>query len=248
MSNKEQTSLRLSLEAKRLLEILAMKLGVPQTAIIEMAIREFATRTGITQVNVKGTNMFIGMSLGRSFERSALSIVEQIGDAPFTYRCRYLRVWEPATSLKSVLYDVLPLLVQLPKKPTVVIDVTVAGTPVGKMLQEGFGSAATTEFCTITSGMPVVNVDGLWQVPYNELPSILKVLMETERLQIAAGLAHGTDLYRGLQNFKFIELTADDAALTWRTHEHDDLVLATALALWMFEKRCRAFFLPGIYG
>ncbi len=36
------TSLRLTSEAKRLLEELAKKLGVTQAAIIEMAIRKFA--------------------------------------------------------------------------------------------------------------------------------------------------------------------------------------------------------------
>ncbi len=39
---KRTTSLRLTPEAKRLLQTLAKKLGVTQAAIIEMAIRKFA--------------------------------------------------------------------------------------------------------------------------------------------------------------------------------------------------------------
>lgn len=42
MSNKQQTSIRLSPEAKRLLAELAQKLGVTQAAIVEIAIRRLA--------------------------------------------------------------------------------------------------------------------------------------------------------------------------------------------------------------
>jgi len=42
MANKEQTSMRLTPEAKRLLEKLAKKLGVSRTAVMEMAVRRMA--------------------------------------------------------------------------------------------------------------------------------------------------------------------------------------------------------------
>lgn len=48
MSNKQPTSVRLSPEAKRLLERLADKLGVTQAAIIEMAIRRMAEAEGVS--------------------------------------------------------------------------------------------------------------------------------------------------------------------------------------------------------
>ena len=44
---KHATSLRLSPEAKRLLEELANRLGVSRSAVLELAIREYARREGI---------------------------------------------------------------------------------------------------------------------------------------------------------------------------------------------------------
>ena len=47
MNNKYTTSIRLTLEAKRLLKALAAKLGVTQAAVIEMAIRKFAKQEDV---------------------------------------------------------------------------------------------------------------------------------------------------------------------------------------------------------
>jgi len=44
---KQQTSLRLSLEARAMQEALARKLGVSLSAVIELAIRELATRYNV---------------------------------------------------------------------------------------------------------------------------------------------------------------------------------------------------------
>jgi predicted transcriptional regulator len=43
----QNTSLRLTPEAKRLLHLLAAKLGVSMTAVMEMAIRYFAHKEGV---------------------------------------------------------------------------------------------------------------------------------------------------------------------------------------------------------
>jgi predicted transcriptional regulator len=47
MEAKRLTSVRLSPEAKRLLALLAQKLSVSQTAVLELAIREKARREGV---------------------------------------------------------------------------------------------------------------------------------------------------------------------------------------------------------
>lgn len=44
---KSQTSIRLTGEAKRLLYLLALKQGVSQAAIIELAIRQWAKKEGV---------------------------------------------------------------------------------------------------------------------------------------------------------------------------------------------------------
>ena len=47
METKRSTSLRLSPEAKRLLALLAQTLGISQTAVMEIAIRDKAKREGV---------------------------------------------------------------------------------------------------------------------------------------------------------------------------------------------------------
>ena len=48
METKRLTSMRLSLEAKRLVVLLAQKLSISQTAVFELAVRDYARREGIT--------------------------------------------------------------------------------------------------------------------------------------------------------------------------------------------------------
>lgn len=43
---KEPISFRLTPEAKTLIAVLARRLGVPQSAVLEMAVREFAAKQG----------------------------------------------------------------------------------------------------------------------------------------------------------------------------------------------------------
>ncbi len=44
---KKKTSIQLSEEGKRLQKLLAQHLGINQTAVIELAIRELAERKGV---------------------------------------------------------------------------------------------------------------------------------------------------------------------------------------------------------
>ncbi len=58
--------------------------------------------------------------------------------------------------------------------------------------------------------------------------------MQSERLKIAKRLPEAGTLRQELQNFrvKIDPKTAHDSYSHWREAEHDDLVLATALACW----------------
>jgi predicted transcriptional regulator len=47
MKTKQLTSVRLSLEAKRLLAAIAEKLSISQAAVLELAIRNQAKREGV---------------------------------------------------------------------------------------------------------------------------------------------------------------------------------------------------------
>jgi len=77
------------------------------------------------------------------------------------------------------------------------------------------------------------------RVPKRDLVGAVQVLLQNERLKIARRLPEAETLRRELQNFrvKIDPKTAHDSYSHWREKEHDDLVLATALAAWFRQYR-----------
>ena len=85
-----------------------------------------------------------------------------------------------------------------------------------------------------------VNVDewGYWHVPKKELVGTVQAILGTNRLEIAPKLVHATTLVHELKNFsyKISQQTAHVSYSAWRERDHDDLVLALALACWAGER------------
>lgn len=75
------------------------------------------------------------------------------------------------------------------------------------------------------------------RVPKRDLVSTTQVLLQNGRLKIAEGLPEAETLKRELLNFrmKIDPRTAHDSYEHWRVGDHDDLVLATAMACWFRE-------------
>jgi hypothetical protein len=92
---------------------------------------------------------------------------------------------------------------------------------------------------TITGGTATtfgVRDDGAhdWHVPKRELIGASQMLLQTRRLHVAAGLGEAENLTRELRNFKMkITVSANMQMEAWREGQHDDLVLAGALASWV---------------
>lgn len=87
---------------------------------------------------------------------------------------------------------------------------------------------------TIHGGDKVSPQEPGYRVPKRDLVAAVQVLLQNERLKIARALPEAETLRRELQNFrvKIDPKTAHDSYSHWREAEHDDLVLATALAAW----------------
>ncbi len=79
---------------------------------------------------------------------------------------------------------------------------------------------------------------GHWRVPKRDLVAVLQVLLQTERLKVAEALQLSQVLVQDLLNFRVTidPRTAHDSYSAWREADHDDLVLATALACWWGEQ------------
>ena len=89
----------------------------------------------------------------------------------------------------------------------------------------------------ITSGQgPSWGERGAWHVPKKELVCCLQGLLQSRRLQVAA-LPERTLLMQEMQSFRVkITAAANETFGAWRERDHDDLVLAVALAAWWGER------------
>lgn len=73
-----------------------------------------------------------------------------------------------------------------------------------------------------------------FRVPKRDLVGGVQVLLQNDRLKIAEALVEAQTLKSELLNFrvKLDPRTAHDSYEHWREGDHDDLVLATAMACW----------------
>jgi hypothetical protein len=76
--------------------------------------------------------------------------------------------------------------------------------------------------------------EGTYRVPKRNLVSALQAALQTGTLKIASSLKLAEVLREELLNFRVkIDLrTAHDSYEHWREGDHDDLVLAAAMAVW----------------
>jgi len=122
------------------------------------------------------------------------------------------------------------------KPPALVVDNTGVGVAVTDLLK-GKGLRFTP--VTITGGDRAHKASGNWRVPKRDLVSALEVPFHTGELRVAKGLKLWPVLREELVNFrrKINLKSAHDSYEHWRETDHDDLVLATALACWWTTRR-----------
>jgi hypothetical protein len=121
----------------------------------------------------------------------------------------------------------------------VVVDATGVGKPILDLAKE---HGLRPNGVIITGGETSSRADGIDRVPKRELVTTLQVALQTRRLRIAEDLPLAELLLKEMRGFRVkISLTGhasfgNDVG-SWREADHDDLVLATALGVWMLENR-----------
>ena len=122
---------------------------------------------------------------------------------------------------------------QLRGHTALVVDATGVGAPVLDLLRlAGLNSIGVT----IHGGENVVTVDGGYRVPKRDLVASMQVLLQQGRLKFAGHLAELPILEKELANFRYtLSATGHDSYAAWRVGDHDDMVLAVALAAWWAE-------------
>jgi hypothetical protein len=145
-----------------------------------------------------------------------------------------LRRWQDM-SYPRIVAEIAELLnVKLPNAP-LAVDQTGVGRPVVDQFR-GTVIAARLVPVTITSGSHAAEDTDGWKVPKKELVGVIQALLGTKRLAIAPGPLKAT-LATELQRFRVKITTAGNETFeAWRERDHDDLVLAVALACWYGER------------
>jgi hypothetical protein len=167
------------------------------------------------------------------------------------YHVRHLERPALGTSYVDVVERIIVLLKSLGDDELVLtVDMTGVGRPVADMLkrrleewlEQDRNVYLNTAWITITGGDSVTKAEGGGlRVPKRDLASAPLVLMQNKQLKIAEGLQLADTLKRELLNFKVkINITTGhDSYEAWREGDHDDLVLAVAIACWCGERYLR---------
>lgn len=196
----------------------------------------------------------VGLDLGQTQEFSAVAVLERSWRRDETadrlvshYAVRHLHRWQLATPYPAIMADVAGLVATPPlDHPYLAVDQTGVGSAVLDMLRQARPKAILRP-ALITAGHAVsVDEAGVFHVAKKELVGVLQVLLGQRRLQIA-DLPLRELLAKELMSFKAKVTVAGDETLdSWRERDHDDLVLAVALAAWLGQRRAPPFESPPV--
>jgi hypothetical protein len=215
---------------------------------------------GMTNLPVP-TRFTLGLDLGKMSDYSALAIAQEwpertdlnLGkgilvpswaDDP-SYDLRWLQRWPLRTNYHTIAEAVAARVAALVAPPhanevALYVDGTGVGTAVVEILRQQDairGMGARFKIVTITGGREVTRVSGGWHVAKGELVSVAQVALQRGRLNVAPALPEARTLRDELTTFEVTMTEAANATFSHRDGKHDDLVLATALALWGARQR-----------
>jgi hypothetical protein len=206
----------------------------------------------------------LGLDLGKLDDFTALAIAEERphsvredfaratiapvwSDDP-DYRIPWLQRWPLGTAYHAIAAAVGALVADLAARPATEVQLFLDATGVGVAVVEIVAAqpaiAALTSglaAVTITSGLDVLtgSRDGYrtFNVPKKDLVGVAQTTLQRHKLHVAESLPDAATLTDELRKFEARITAAANVVYTHREGEHDDLVLATALALWGAKKR-----------
>jgi hypothetical protein len=122
----------------------------------------------------------------------------------------------------------------LARESTLVLDATGVGLPVFQAFQQ----QGLRPYGVLIHAGDRVSQDGMvYRVPKRDLIGAVQVLLQSRRLKFGATLPFVDTLVHELSNYRIRidPATAHDSYSAWREKDHDDLVLALALACFWGE-------------
>ena len=190
---------------------------------------------------------FIGLDLGQRRDYTAIAVIERGNESlgrrdPATMewltkthqRLRYLERVPLGTAYPDVVARVRSIVTHpnIFTRCELIVDATGVGLPVVDLIRAE--RLRCELFPVYIHGGDTTHKDGKnWRVPKRELITGLQVMLETGRLELAEGMEHGETLVKELRDMRVeVSLGGHESYGAWRQNQHDDLVLAVALATW----------------
>ena len=176
-----------------------------------------------------------GLDLGQQQDYSALVVVERTSDGSrWSHSVRHIARWR-GKPYPVVVAEVGRLLSRRPLGPetSLHVDATGVGRAVLDLLRQAHAEGHLPCYpreITIT-GADEAGPGGR-TIPKRDLIAHLEVLLATNRLQVAAGLALARALREELASFRAKVTAMGHATYEAGGSAHDDLVIAVALATW----------------
>lgn len=184
---------------------------------------------------------YSGLDLGQSADYSALVILEH-GLVPDPDRSgmklnrwdvRHIQRWHLGTPYPTVVADLVTLFDRSPIcNSTLVVDATGVGRAVVDIIRRSEIRAEVRPY-SVTAGRE----EGDKTVPKKDVVGAVLAALQTRRLRFAESLELRGALEKELENYR-VKVTANrnEVFESLRESDHDDLVMALALALWYGER------------
>ena len=181
---------------------------------------------------------YSGLDLGQATDYTALAVAERTSqpnpskprEEVYSFAVRHLHRWPLGTPYPRVVADVKVLFADPPLKGTVL---AIDRTGVGRAVSDLFSAAAVTASMrplTITAGEKSSGMS----VAKKDLVGAVQAPLQDRRLTIAERLPLARVLAAELAAFRVkVTPAGNETFEAWRERDHDDLVLAVALALYV---------------
>lgn len=205
----------------------------------------FQANDGARRVLVPGVTaeFFVGLDLGQAHDSTALCVVEKrsMPGEPDRFGIRHLQTWlgEPYPALVDHVVRILAR-PPLDLARSLIIDRTGVGRPVYDLFRQA-GLDCGVVGVTITAADQAHSDGGAHWVPKRDLVSVAQVLLMERRLEIAAGLPDAERLATELRDFRVSISAAGHDSYSAREGKHDDILLASCLALWGAQRNLGRF-------
>jgi len=206
----------------------------------------------------------LGLDLGKLADYTALAIaeerpervVEHFGQATIDpvwatdpdYTVPWLQRWPLGTPYHAIAVAVGKLVAALVARPRAAVTLFVDATGVGTAVIETLAAEPTIK--ALGRGLAAVTITGghettkgyaggyrTCHVPKQDLVGAAQMALQRQKLKVAAGLPEAETLTGELRTFEVKITQSANATYSHRDGAHDDLVLATALALWGAQQR-----------